>query len=332
MRHRYKLYLCIKSSKLAIYLLARPRGNPRYKNPGLQVTYYGGVTLTGLVCNGASLNSPRDYEENGTAITIKKEYLTTLANSSYQIEFQTSAGRSPRVDLTIKGSTPSSGPDDPDTTTVPVTGVTLNPPTLILATGSTAKLSAIVTPANATNKTVTWKSSDETVATVDKNGNVTAVGPGTCTITVTSGNGKTDACTVTVSEPVTPPVIVVTIDFSGLNLVDGVLELKPGEPVDLKIDATPEGTKFTAVGLPDGLSLTPEGRLHGSVPSVGTYTVTVTASAPDGTTRTEKFVVEVTEGGVIVTPEGSSGGGCDTGLSLFGLSLLAAGIAVKRKK
>ena len=301
----------------------------------ITITYYGGVTLTGLVCNGVSLNSPGDYEENGATIMIKKEYLATLANGSCQIEFQTSVGRSSRVDLTIKDSTPSPGLDDPDPAIVPVTGVTLNHATLSLITGGTEGLNAIVTPSNATNKTVAWKSSDENVATVDKDGIVTAVGPGTCTITATSNNGKTDTCTVTVTDPVAPPAIEVEveIDFSGLGLVNGVLPLKPGEAVDLRVTATPSGTTFTATGLPEGLTLTPDGRLHGSVPAIGTYEVTITATAPDGTTRVEKFVVEVTEEGVTVTPEGGSGGGCDAGFGVLALlAPLVLGFAVKRRK
>ena len=56
-------------------------------------------------------------------------------------------------------------------------------------------------PSNATNKNVTWSSSDGAVATVDANGNVTAVAPGTAAITVTTADGnKTAVCTVTVSK------------------------------------------------------------------------------------------------------------------------------------
>lgn len=82
---------------------------------------------------------------------------------------------------------------------VPVTGVKLNTETLELFTGNTATLTATVEPDNATNKTVTWKSSDTNIATVDTDGNVTAVGAGTATITVTTADGgKTATCTVTV--------------------------------------------------------------------------------------------------------------------------------------
>jgi uncharacterized protein YjdB len=80
---------------------------------------------------------------------------------------------------------------------VPVTGVTLNKTTLELtAGGDTATLTATITPDTATDKTVTWSSSDTSVATVD-NGVVTPVAAGTATITATAG-GETATCTVTV--------------------------------------------------------------------------------------------------------------------------------------
>lgn len=85
--------------------------------------------------------------------------------------------------------------------TVGVTGVTLNTSTLELIAGDTESLTATVAPSDATNKAVTWMSSKESVATVDADGKVTAVGAGTATITVTTTDGSfTATCTVTVSK------------------------------------------------------------------------------------------------------------------------------------
>ena len=84
---------------------------------------------------------------------------------------------------------------------VHVTGVSLNKSTMTLVVGDSDTLTAAVEPADATNKSVTWSSSDDTVATVD-GGVVTAVKAGTATITVTTTDGsKTATCTVTVVEP-----------------------------------------------------------------------------------------------------------------------------------
>ena len=86
--------------------------------------------------------------------------------------------------------------------TVGVTGVTLNKTTLPLTVGDTETMTATVAPTDASNKAVTWKSSKESVATVDADGKVTAVGAGTATITVTTTDGeKTATCKVTVTEP-----------------------------------------------------------------------------------------------------------------------------------
>ena len=67
--------------------------------------------------------------------------------------------------------------------------------------GNTSNLSATVEPINATNKNISWSTSDTSVATVS-DGTVTAVGKGTATITATTQDGNKQAvCSVTVSNP-----------------------------------------------------------------------------------------------------------------------------------
>ena len=89
----------------------------------------------------------------------------------------------------------------------PVTSVTLDKTRLTLDVGGSDTLTATVKPDDATNKAVTWSTSDKNVATVDQNGNVKAVGAGKATITATTadGSGKTATCEVTVNGPVLPP-------------------------------------------------------------------------------------------------------------------------------
>ena len=86
--------------------------------------------------------------------------------------------------------------------TVPVTGVTLDKTsaTIDLKYDNTTSLVATVSPADATNKAVTWTSSNPSVATVDANGVVTAITTGTATITVTTVDGGfTATCDITVT-------------------------------------------------------------------------------------------------------------------------------------
>jgi len=82
---------------------------------------------------------------------------------------------------------------------IPVTGVKPNRTAVALISGSTLQLKATVAPTYATNKKVTWSSSNQTVASVDDTGKVTALAGGTATITVTTEDGnKTAACEVKV--------------------------------------------------------------------------------------------------------------------------------------
>jgi uncharacterized protein YjdB len=82
---------------------------------------------------------------------------------------------------------------------VPVTSVSINPATVSLNAGSTQAMTAVITPTNATNKNVTWSTSNAGIATVDNNGTLTAIAAGTATITVVTADGsKTASSTVTV--------------------------------------------------------------------------------------------------------------------------------------
>ena len=92
----------------------------------------------------------------------------------------------------------------PDTVTGPtdihVTGVGIAPASLALTVGDKADVIATVVPVNASDKSVSFTSSDDTVATVDETGKVEAVGAGTASISVTTTDGSfTDTCAVTVT-------------------------------------------------------------------------------------------------------------------------------------
>ncbi len=80
-----------------------------------------------------------------------------------------------------------------------VTGVTLDQTKYDMKTGEVFKLNATVVPSNATDKSITWASTDSSVASVSEVGTVSAVGAGKAVITATSGNGVIAACEVTVT-------------------------------------------------------------------------------------------------------------------------------------
>ena len=130
---------------------------------------------------GANVTS---VKHNGTALTAA----TTGADQTYTYDPATGV-------LTIY--TKSFSPVEVTyTVPIPVTGIALDQSALDVEMGTTATLTATVSPDNADDKTVTWTSSNEAVATV-ADGVVTGVAPGTATITAAAGDFS-DACTVTV--------------------------------------------------------------------------------------------------------------------------------------
>ena len=104
----------------------------------------------------------------------------------------------------------------------PATGITLDKTALDMYIGDTVTLTATVTPAAATDKTVTWSSSDTGVATVD-NGKIKAVGKGKATITAKTVNGKTATCEVTVYGEISVPTAISGLIYNGSEQI-GVAE------------------------------------------------------------------------------------------------------------
>ena len=135
------------------------------------------------------------------------------------------------------------------TTSIAVSGVTLDKATVSLVAGTSTTLTATVLPANATNKTVTWSSDKPDVAAVDKDGKVTAQKAGEAVITVKSEDGgKTASCKVTVTakaSPIPTYVISFSVDGTGGTLkakADGVTETDKS-PISVEKDKT---VTFTA--------------------------------------------------------------------------------------
>ena len=154
----------------------------------------------------------------------------------------------------------------------PVTSLTLDRTTLTMTEGDTQTLNATVKPDNATDKTVTWTSSNTSVATVD-GGKVTAVAPGTATITAKAGD-KTATCAVTVEKKVVP-VTSVTLDRTTLTMTEGDTQtltatVKPDDATDKTVTWTSSNTSVATV---DG----------GKVTAVAPGTATITAKAGDKT-------------------------------------------------
>lgn len=173
---------------------------------------------------------------------------------------------------------------------VRVTGISLSDSNITLLKGASKTLSATIKPSNATNKAVTWSSSNENVASVN-NGVVTANSVGTAIITATTNDGGfTAQCSVTVNEE--PPAI---IHVTSISLPKTSSELTKGStetliPTILPVDATDKSVTWETS---NDKVVTVN---NGVVTAVGTGIATVTVATVDGHyTASCSFTVKETE-------------------------------------
>ena len=169
------------------------------------------------------------------------------------------------------------GKQKPDTT-VAVTDVSLNQSELTLEIGGTATLTATVAPENATDKSVTWESDKENIATVDNSGKVTAIKDGTAVITATTANGKTATCSVTVN------AAVISVESVSLNKEEITLEI--GGTETLTATVSPESaTDKTVTWTSDKENIATVDNT-GKVTAVAAGTAIITAKTANGKTAT----------------------------------------------
>ena len=162
---------------------------------------------------------------------------TTISMSGYQYRCVVTSASGVSVTSAAATLTVQAKP-----ASVPVTGVKLDKTSLTLQETGSDTLTATVEPADATNKDVTWASSNSAVATVDATGNVKAVGAGTATITVTTADGgRTATCAVTVTAPPepepepTPPPYIPPTKTPSEQAIDKIEDAKEGSTVKITL-------------------------------------------------------------------------------------------------
>ena len=254
----------------------------------------GTVTLTATVSPSDATNKDVTWSSSNPSVaTVENGVVTAVGDGTATITVTT-------VDGSYTATCEVTVTED----TIEVTGVTLDKSEMTLYTdGRTGELNATVSPSNATNKNVTWKSSDPSVATVDENGVVAPVSAGTATITVTTVDGShTATCTVTV-EDVVPERIYVEPDKT-------VYEI--GEAFDDGMTVTLVYNNGTTEFLnPEEYEVVTD--FDSEVP--GTYTVTVTYQSLESFT----YDVVVRAPGQVAITVNVVGGG------LFGVAVLSWG-------
>jgi len=239
------------------------------------------LTLTGTVNPGSANNNVIVWHivnAGGTGAVLNGNILTTETEGSVLIKAKIANGSAEGRDYTqdfkivfkaTDGNPGSEGGDE-----VPVAGVTLDQTSLNLKVDTKATLTAIVEPANATNKNVTWNSSDTTIAAVSAGGVVTAVSVGTAIITVKTTDGnKTATCSVTVQDD--------NVDVTGVTLNKTSLSLIVGAAETLTATVAPNGATNKNVAWSSSNSDVATVS-NGTVTAVSPGTATITVTTQDG--------------------------------------------------
>ncbi|WP_264564337.1 Ig-like domain-containing protein [Flavobacterium sp. N3904] len=156
---------------------------------------------------------------------------------------------------------------------VAVTGVAVSPTTATVAIGSTQQLSATLIPANATNQSVTWTSSNTAVASVNATGLVTGVAAGTSTITVTTADGNKTA---------TAAITVAIIPVTSVSVSPVSASLYAGNTQQLTATVAPANATNKAVTWSSSNTAVATVNASGLVTAVAAGTANITVTTQNG--------------------------------------------------
>lgn len=202
-------------------------------------------TLKAIANNRNDLSINVNYSSSNTNVAIVDEYgnFTAVGVGRATITGERN-GVTGSVNVSVTAdSSGSSGYDDTTSSVTKVTGVSINRTSLSMKVNESEMLSATVTPSYANNTSVTWSSSNPSVAIVDNNGVVEALKTGSATITVkTADGGKTAKCQVTVQSETEARVAV-----TGVSLNKNEITLKVNESETLNVTVLPSHATDTTV-------------------------------------------------------------------------------------
>ena len=238
----------------------------------------GNVTLTPTVSPANTSETVMWESDNTDIATVSNGVVTGVAVGSTTIRAKSPSNGSIKAECTVTVTAP-----------IAVTDVTLDKTSVMMEAGDAETLTATISPADATNKAVTWESSDEDVATV-VDGVVTAVGVGSATITVKSvaDDTKTATCAVTVK-----PTAV-----SGVSLNKTTALLMVGKYLTLTATVSPTNATDKTVNWESDNTGVATVSSAGVVTAIALGTATITAKSNADETISAACVVTVSDGAI----------------------------------
>ena len=247
------------------------------------LTVGGTETLTATVApEGATNKNVTWSSSNESVATVAGGVITATGAGSATITVKTEDGGFEAVcAVTVNAATTS------------VTGVSLSATSLNMTVGAEETLTAAIAPEGATDKSVSWSSSNTSVATVE-NGKVKAIAAGSTTITVTTNDGsKTATCAVTVTSA--------TTSVTGVTLNPTNLELKVGETGTVAATVAPDNATDKTVTWSSDKTDIATVDSSGKITAVKEGTANITVTTTDGSKTATCVVTVKPKGAVAVT-------------------------------
>ena len=169
--------------------------------------------------------------------------------------------------------------------TVRVKSVKITGGNVSILVGDSITLKATVTPSNATNKGVTWSTSNKAIATVSSTGVVKGLKAGKVTITATSKDNKKIKATCEIE--------VASVPVKGLEIVNGNAKISVGESITLKTTVTPSNATNKGVTWSTSNKAVATVSSSGVVKGLKTGTVTITATSKDNKKISRSCIIEI---------------------------------------
>ena len=213
---------------------------------------------------------------NTTVASVTNGLVTGIKEGTAIISAKSENGIIAKANITVKKN-------QTEVSDIPVTGISLNKTSVTVNVGKSTSLVVAISPSDATNKNITWTSSNTAVATVS-NGTITGKGEGYATITAKSSNGKTATCSVKVEKE------NIVIDVTGLTLNKTTASLKIGDSITLVPTLSPSNATnqtITWTSSNDKIATVK----NGVVTSKRSGTVTITAASNNGKKATCKVTI-----------------------------------------
>ncbi len=271
------------------------------------------VVRTNRLAHATGLSAQIQYNTSSGGIYMSKGEGIVYGHMELQEDFEIGEGESLTLaenaslsagshNVIVDGGTLDEGlaEDLGNSVIYKVIKVGLDKSSLTLDVGSTAILTATITPSNATNQNVTWSSDNENVATVE-DGKVTAAAQGSANITATAadGSGEKATCTVTVNAPTTVPVTGVSLNKASTTLTVGTSET-------LTATVLPDNATNKAVTWSSNDSTVATVDESGKVTAVAPGEATITVTTEDGSKTATCTVIVHTATTITTQPQSVS--------------------------